>query len=83
MFQKAVTARMCTRKKVGAHLSGGLDSGSVVSFTAKALQEKNKNYRLIVMFLLMTLFNGQKGIEFRRPLIESTVQHVGNTPKSI
>ena len=42
MFQKAVNARLRTHRKVGAQLSGGLDSGAVVSFAAKDLQKENK-----------------------------------------
>lgn len=42
VFQKAVNSRLRTHKQVGAHLSGGLDSSSVVSFAAKHLQHGNK-----------------------------------------
>ncbi|WP_454193083.1 asparagine synthase-related protein [Paenibacillus sp. Marseille-Q7038] len=43
VFSKAVTARIGrTNQNVGAHLSGGLDSGSVVSFAARALQKDNR-----------------------------------------
>ena len=38
-FKRAVTDRLRTHRKVGAHLSGGLDSGSVASFAAKELTE--------------------------------------------
>lgn len=39
---KAVSARLRTHGEVGSHLSGGLDSGTVVSFAAKELKRKNK-----------------------------------------
>ena len=42
VFQKAVSARLRTHGNVGSHLSGGLDSGTVVSFAAKELQKENK-----------------------------------------
>lgn len=42
IFQKAVKVRTRTHGEVGSHLSGGLDSGSVVSFAAKELKKENK-----------------------------------------
>ncbi|MEH7180537.1 asparagine synthase-related protein [Neobacillus vireti] len=42
VFQEAITSRVRTHGKVGSHLSGGLDSGTVVSFAAKALKKENK-----------------------------------------
>lgn len=80
VFQKAVTARMRTRKQVGAHLSGGLDSGSVVSFAAKSLQGKNKeiqtySYVPVDDFVDWT---HRYRVANERPLIESTVNYVGN-----
>ncbi|MGM0874207.1 MAG: lasso peptide isopeptide bond-forming cyclase [Bacillota bacterium] len=80
VFQKAVTARMRTHQQVGAHLSGGLDSGSVVSFAAKALQEKNKKlhtYSYIPVDDFVDWTHRYR-VANERPLIESTVQHVGN-----
>lgn len=35
VFQQAVSSRIRTYKTVGAQLSGGLDSGSIVSFAAR------------------------------------------------
>ncbi|WP_191565589.1 lasso peptide isopeptide bond-forming cyclase [Metabacillus idriensis] len=80
VFQKAVVSRLRTHQKVGAHLSGGLDSGSVVSFAAKSLQEKNKklhtySYVPVDDFVDWT---HRYRVANERPLIESTVQHVGN-----
>src|SRR5699024_11180918 len=40
VFQKAVDSTLRTYKSVGSHLSGGLDSGSVVSFAAPKLQKQ-------------------------------------------
>nr|WP_263325098.1 asparagine synthase-related protein [Neobacillus sp. Marseille-Q6967] len=42
VFNKAVTSRIRTYGNVGSHLSGGLDSGTVVSFAAQALKKQNK-----------------------------------------
>ena len=42
VFRKAVLARLRAHGNVGSHLSGGLDSGTVVSFAAKELQNDNK-----------------------------------------
>ena len=42
VFQEAVNSRLRTHRKVGSNLSGGLDSGSVVGFAAKALRKENK-----------------------------------------
>jgi asparagine synthase (glutamine-hydrolysing) len=42
VFQGAVNSLMRTYRGVGSHLSGGLDSGSVVSFAARELKRKNK-----------------------------------------
>lgn len=42
VLQSAVDSRIRTHLNVGSYLSGGLDSGSVVSFAAKSLKKKNK-----------------------------------------
>ncbi|MFC0269944.1 asparagine synthase-related protein [Metabacillus herbersteinensis] len=80
VFQKAVNSRLRTHRQVGAHLSGGLDSGSVVSFAAKALKEKNKklhtySYVPVDDFVDWT---HRYRVANERPLIESTVKYVGN-----
>ncbi|QWG51633.1 lasso peptide isopeptide bond-forming cyclase [Bacillus mycoides] len=80
VYQSAVKARLRTHHKVGAHLSGGLDSGSVVSFAAKDLRAENKklhtfSYVPVEGFVDWT----HKGrIANERPFIQSTVKHVGN-----
>ncbi|TFE22627.1 lasso peptide isopeptide bond-forming cyclase [Cohnella luojiensis] len=80
VFQRAVTSRLRTHRQVGSYLSGGLDSGSVVSFAAKALQQENKKlytYSYIPEedFIDWTPKNRMAD---ERPFIQSTVQHVGN-----
>lgn len=42
VFQKAVKSRIRTFRNIGSHLSGGLDSGSVVGFAARELKHQNK-----------------------------------------
>ncbi|PFM12619.1 asparagine synthetase B [Bacillus cereus] len=80
VYQRAVKVRLRTHHQVGAHLSGGLDSGSVVSFAAKDLRAENKklhtfSYVPAEGFVDWT----HKGrIADERPFIQSTVQYVGN-----
>lgn len=80
VFQRAVTERLRTHHNVGSHLSGGLDSGSVVSFAAKALRKENKqlhtfSYVPVNGFVDWT---HKSRVADERPHIQSTVQHVGN-----
>ncbi|MDQ0859293.1 asparagine synthase-related protein [Bacillus sp. V2I10] len=80
VFNTAVVDRLRTHRSVGAHLSGGLDSGSVVSFAAKALKEKKKrlhtfSYVPVDDFVDWT---HRYRVANERPLIESTVNFVGN-----
>ncbi|WP_216829029.1 lasso peptide isopeptide bond-forming cyclase [Alkalihalobacterium elongatum] len=42
VFQQAVNSRLRTHLEVGAQLSGGLDSGSIVAFSADPLRKENK-----------------------------------------
>ncbi|MDI4649044.1 asparagine synthase-related protein [Cohnella hashimotonis] len=42
VFREAVVSRLRTSRNVGASLSGGLDSGAVVSFAAAPLREQGK-----------------------------------------
>ncbi|WP_318618548.1 lasso peptide isopeptide bond-forming cyclase [Priestia megaterium] len=80
VFQSAVTARLRTHHQVGAHLSGGLDSGSVASFAANSLKRENKqlhtfSYIPVKHFVDWT---PKSRVANEKPLIESTVQYVGN-----
>jgi asparagine synthase (glutamine-hydrolysing) len=80
VFQSAVDSRLRTHRKVGAHLSGGLDSGSVASFAAKTLRQKNKqlhtySYVPVDDFVDWT---HKSRVANERPFIESTVNYVGN-----
>ncbi|WML45838.1 lasso peptide isopeptide bond-forming cyclase [Neobacillus sp. PS3-40] len=80
VFQEAVTARLRTHHEVGAHLSGGLDSGSVVSFAAKALRKQNKKlhtYSYVPVHDFVD-WTHKSRIANEKPFIESTVKFVGN-----
>ncbi|PPA69227.1 asparagine synthase-related protein [Jeotgalibacillus proteolyticus] len=80
VFQKAVAARTRTIHSVGSQLSGGLDSGSVVSFAAPHLKRQNK---LLQTFSYVPEndfkdWTPKSRIADERPLIKSTVNFVGN-----
>ncbi|MCM3111524.1 asparagine synthase-related protein [Lederbergia lenta] len=80
VFQKAVNERLRTHLPVASHLSGGLDSSSVVSFAAKSLLKENKklhtfSYVPVDDFVDWT---HRSRVANERPQIESIVQHVGN-----
>ncbi|KAB7708155.1 asparagine synthetase B [Bacillus aerolatus] len=80
VFNLAVTEKLRTCGNVGAHLSGGLDSGSVVSFAAKALNKENKQLHTY-SYIPEDAFTDWTPNYYRadeRPFIKETVQHVGN-----
>jgi asparagine synthase (glutamine-hydrolysing) len=80
IFQTAVTDRLRTFHKVGAHLSGGLDSGSVASYAARALSKENKELHSYSYVPLQGFedWTPKSRIANERPLIESTIEYVGN-----
>jgi asparagine synthase (glutamine-hydrolysing) len=80
VFNKAVKARIRTFGGVGSHLSGGLDSGTVVSFAAKGLNEQKKRLHTYSYvpedeFVDWTAYYYNPD---ERPYIQETVSHVGN-----
>ncbi|WP_424767736.1 asparagine synthase-related protein [Paenibacillus sp. sgz302251] len=80
VFGNAISARLRTYREVGAHLSGGLDSGSIIGFAAPVLQKANKtlytySYVPVDGFEDWTKKNR---IADERPYIQSIVRHVGN-----
>ena len=80
VFQTAVSSRLRTYKEVGAHLSGGLDSGSVASVAARELRNQNKilhtySYVPVDDFEDWT---PRSRVADERPFIQSTVDFVGN-----
>ncbi|KRF60801.1 asparagine synthase [Bacillus sp. Soil768D1] len=84
VLDEAVSARLRTHHKVGSHLSGGLDSGTVASFAATELRKGNKplhtfSYVPVEGFIDWT---HKSRMADERPFIQSTVQHVGNIKDS-
>ncbi|MFP3123385.1 lasso peptide isopeptide bond-forming cyclase [Ectobacillus funiculus] len=79
IFQKAVTSRLRTYRQVGAQLSGGLDSGSIVSFAAKALRAENEQLHTFSYIPPKDFedFTPNHLMPDERPLIKATVQHIG------
>jgi asparagine synthase (glutamine-hydrolysing) len=80
MFEKAVKSRIRTHHNVGAHLSGGLDSGSVVSFASKALKQENKKLNTY-SYIPVDGFEDwthKSRVADESPYIKATVNHVGN-----
>lgn len=80
VFQTAVTSRLRTRLKVGAHLSGGLDSGSVVSLASRTLSKENKKLHTFSYIPISNFkdWSPKSRVADERPFIKSTVTHVGN-----
>lgn len=80
VFQNAVTSRIRTHHNVGAHLSGGLDSGSVASFAANALRKQNKQLHTYSYVPVEGFedWTPKSRVANERPFIESTVKYVGN-----
>lgn len=80
IFKLAVSEKMRTHGEVGAHLSGGLDSGSVVSFAAKELQHMNKSL-YTYSYIPEDTFEDWTPSYYtadERPFIRETVRYVGN-----
>lgn len=80
IFQRAVKDRLRTNRNVGAHLSGGLDSGSVVSYAARFLKEEKKQLHTFSYVPPEDFIDWtpKSLIADERPYIKSTVQYVGN-----
>lgn len=79
VFQQAVTARLRTYRQVGAQLSGGLDSGAIVGFAAKHLQEKQKTLHTFTYVPTEDFedYTAPSCLSNERPLVQSTIDHVG------
>ncbi|MBT2686219.1 asparagine synthase-related protein [Bacillus sp. ISL-37] len=80
VLNKAVTEKVRSSGRVGSHLSGGLDSGSVVSFASRALRKENK--QLLTFSYVpeenFTDWTPKYYIADETPYIKETVNHVGN-----
>ncbi|MFJ7756087.1 asparagine synthase-related protein [Peribacillus muralis] len=80
VYDKVVKSKLRSNYQIGSHLSGGLDSGSVVSFAAKALERKKQqlytySYVPVKDFVDWT---PRSRVADERPFISSTVEYVGN-----
>jgi asparagine synthase (glutamine-hydrolysing) len=80
VFNEAVTSRLRTHGEVGAHLSGGLDSGTVGSFAARALKKENKRLHTFSYVPEDSFIDWTPKYYTpdERPFIKETVNHVGN-----
>jgi asparagine synthase (glutamine-hydrolysing) len=80
VFGRAVTSRLRTHREVGANLSGGLDSGSVVSFAARELKARNKQLHTFSYVPVEDFANwAPRGrVANERAHIKETVSYVGN-----
>ncbi|WP_226645710.1 asparagine synthase-related protein [Mesobacillus subterraneus] len=80
VFQKAVKSRIRTQHSVGAHLSGGLDSGSVVSFAAKQLKQENKKLNTFSYVPVKGFrdWTHKSRVADESTYVKATVNHVGN-----
>jgi asparagine synthase (glutamine-hydrolysing) len=79
VFQKAVNSRLRTHLNVGAQLSGGLDSGAVVSFAVREMRKENKTLHTFSYIPPKDFkdFTANQFMADERPFIKSTVKHVG------
>lgn len=80
VFGRAVKDRLRTTGKVGSHLSGGLDSGTVVSFAADELKRDNKTLHTFSYIPEGDFkdWTSDYYVPDERPFIKETVNHVGN-----
>ncbi|GAE35940.1 asparagine synthase-related protein [Halalkalibacter akibai] len=80
IFSRAVTDRLRTYGNVGSQLSGGLDSGSVVSVAAKELSKENKRLHTF-SYIPQDDFSDWTSKYYladETPFIKETVNFVGN-----
>lgn len=80
VFDKAVSVRLRTHGEVGSHLSGGLDSGTVVSFAAKELRKQNKRLHTFSYIPEASFVDWTDDyyIADESPYIKETVNYLGN-----
>ncbi|MEK0315260.1 asparagine synthase-related protein [Cohnella sp. 56] len=80
VFSQAVRSRLRTCKQVGSFLSGGLDSGAVVSLAARELGREGKILHTYSSIPLASEggWTSKTRLADERPMIRQTVEHVGN-----
>ncbi|WP_031536204.1 asparagine synthase-related protein [Bacillus sp. MB2021] len=80
VYQTAIEARLRTFKKVGSQLSGGLDSGSVVSIAANKLKEKSNGTLTTYSYIPPKDFQPfvpKSLLSNETPFIKETVDFIG------
>jgi len=77
---QAVKARLRARRNIGAHLSGGLDSGTVASFAARELRARGKPLHTFSYVPVADFedWTPRTRIADERAYIGAIVGHVGN-----
>jgi len=80
IFQTAVNSNLRTFRGVGSHLSGGLDSGAVVSFAAKELRARKKTLNTYSYIPVKDFedFTPSHFLSDESPYIRETVKFIGN-----
>ncbi|MEI5907731.1 asparagine synthase-related protein [Bacillus spongiae] len=80
IFGRSVADRLRTNRNVGAYLSGGLDSGTVVSFASKELRKENKQIHTFSYVPVKDFedWTPRSRVADETPFIQTTVKHVGN-----
>jgi len=80
VFSQAVRARLRTNRPIGATLSGGLDSGSVVSIAARELAKSSKPLHTYSYIPPQDFVPWTKRtrVPDERPFIKETVRNAGN-----
>ncbi|UJF33932.1 asparagine synthase-related protein [Paenibacillus hexagrammi] len=80
VFQQAVSSKLRTFRQVGASLSGGLDSGAVVSFASEPLRQAGKQL-LAFSYIPPSDFvdwTSRRMMANETPYIQAIANHVGN-----
>ncbi|AIQ50713.1 asparagine synthase-related protein [Paenibacillus sp. FSL R7-0331] len=85
VFGRAVKDRLRTYRAAGANLSGGLDSGSVVSFAAEELRRRGQPLYTFSSYPVdgFTGFKLGNRVADERPYIQETIDFVGNIQPSL
>ncbi|UVI29116.1 asparagine synthase-related protein [Paenibacillus spongiae] len=80
VFGEAVKSRLRTHRQVAATLSGGLDSGAVASFAARALREEGKSLHTYSFIPTRDFvdWTPSSAIADESRFIQATVRHAGN-----
>ncbi|NBD26353.1 asparagine synthetase B family protein [Paenibacillus glycinis] len=80
VFQEAVASKLRTFRKVGASLSGGLDSGAVAGFAANPLLKEGKSLHAYSYVPAPDFvdWTSRRMVADERPYIQAAIRHVGN-----